>query len=209
MVDLRYFDDITYVKEDEGLTYIAVPDNMRGSTLMVEHEIQSLLYEHNGEQVDLMMTHGQYFHHVPTSIIDRERKKLHDSELYSSWVRFFVANGHIHPPSKHLKIETVGSFDRCCHGEEHDKGGMLVTLYPDGKWDKDFIVNEDATLFVSKTFDQEDITQLVIDIECYLDKNKKLQEEFLRIYYKKGIAFGEALNICVKIPQTHHYPRNH
>lgn len=191
--DLRYFDNITYVKEKDGLTYIAVPDNARADTLITEAEVRLLLVEHKTEKVDLMLTHGQYFHHVPQSIIERKRKDLHDSKFYSDRVNFMVQNGHIHPTSYKFKILTIGSFDRLTHGEEHPKGGYTTQMHPDGNWSMDFVENQEATLFTTFDATSTTIDTIIPEIVEFIGDNEKLMHEQLRVRYPKGMMFNEVV----------------
>lgn len=142
-VSIEYLDDLDlrllYLPDTDNLPYRDSDELMR-----VVHE---LLDSAGWDYVDLVIGHG-YFDHVFPPMAKTANTFLLRSNQFKGWVRGSVLMGHVHTHSTKENVTYVGSFDRLNHGEEESKGFLELERI-DGKWTKTFIVNKDATKFVT------------------------------------------------------------
>lgn len=145
--DLRFIEEVSTIKEEDGSVWLYVPDNVHSDPEVVWDIIQEKMYEAHVERVDYTVTHGQYTHHVPDGV-----QGCHDSERYLRITRFIIDNGHIHGKSVYKKrFITNGSYDRLDHNEETPKGCWHHHLSAQGR-DHDrltFFENKQATYMVT------------------------------------------------------------
>lgn len=77
--------------------------------------------------------------------------------------------GHIHTASRKQNVYYCGSWERMSHGEEENKG-FYVFLNEDGKWSAKFIINPDASKFITITPPGADVASTS---EYFLSEMKK------------------------------------
>lgn len=214
-IDYLYVEDlhIEYNKEfNINILYIPDEYNPKASTTL--KEVKKLMKNHNLTQVDIGIFHGQFHYQLPMVKLESS----HDEIEYLNLVKYYISIGHIHTHSHYDRIIAQGSFDRLTHGEEEDKGGVLIKI--DLKKETKewlFLKNKYAMLF--KTFDLTTSNNVDQDIKKYLklvpkhssirfivnDKDKMLQklQEFKRVTkdYKikivvpdvKTLSYGDQL----------------
>ncbi|EKD89627.1 MAG: hypothetical protein ACD_33C00025G0002 [uncultured bacterium] len=121
--DLRYFKtlDIEYMSEyNKHILYI--PDEWTKNHVELETQIQAKLNECKIKQVDIAILHGQFRYQLLSHI-----QAFHFKEDYFlKIVKDFVFINHYHVHSVYDRIIAPGSLERLCHGEEQEKGFILV-----------------------------------------------------------------------------------
>jgi DNA repair exonuclease SbcCD nuclease subunit len=154
---------------------------------------------------DFVFFHGLFSH------VGSYAKASNPNKICFSWDDFKdnvygkVIGGHIHKRISYKNIEYTNSFDRWIHGEEEDKG-YVVLLY-DNKIKRvktlDFIVNEDAHKYITVLY--KDIYKLSTDelVEKLSSKAKEVKS--LRVKIGKDDPVTEdklhtLLNISFDIP---------
>ena len=146
-VDFKYIPELSIEKmEDLDLTVLYVPDECRHTAEIVERDVQSLLDEHQLEQVDIGIMHGMFEHQlgfIPNN------SKVHRADWYLQKVKHYINIGHIHTASQYSRILAQGSFDRLGHGEEAAKGAYLIKELPSGEWSHFFLENKHAKLYIT------------------------------------------------------------
>lgn len=153
--DLQYFDDLTIEYMDKfGIHVLYIPDEYRPTPEQILTEVKRKLQEHNLTQVDFAVMHGQFEYQVPKNL--RQTIPSHDSKTYLDMVKYLIYIGHVHQHSSYKRIIAAGSTDRLKHGEEEDKGMIKSTIYKNGKFSFNFIVNDGAMVY--KTIDIRDKT---------------------------------------------------
>lgn len=160
-IDFKYIDvlHIEYIEDfDRHILYLPdkwdTPDNTYS-------QIKAMLKKHNISMVDTVIMHGQFGFQIPYA----ELPSSHDEANFTKITRGLIHAGHIHNHTNKGKIVNQGSFDRLAHGEEEDKGALLVTGDKD-KYSWEFIVNKHAKIY--KTIDID--TVIPNDIFKYVDK---------------------------------------
>lgn len=125
--DLRYIKDISLITEADGTTWMYVPDPGRRDPDDVLADVRSRIRQEGLEQVDFMVTHTMYRHHVAKGL----HITAHDPDAYLNLTKYVVDNGHVHTPSIYKRrFLTNGSVDRLKHGEEEAKGIWLAHVKP-------------------------------------------------------------------------------
>ena len=142
-IDLKYYNvlDIEYnEKLDRYVLYI--PDEYTNDHAVIEKEVAERMREHGITQVDTAILHGQTLHQIAG--IPNFKPLAYDENYLMSVVKGFTHIGHVHRQSLYQRVSAQGSFDRLAHGEEEDKGYVIVE---DGV--RTFIKNPNA--FIYKT----------------------------------------------------------
>jgi hypothetical protein len=122
-LDYHYVDTLSIYRHDTlGISFLFVPDNLESPPDKVQQDIAFLLKKKGIKQVDVSVMHGMFPHHLP----DLEHVQRYDPEYFMSITRRFIVMGHIHQHSVFDTIVTVGSFERGCHGDENEKGGVFI-----------------------------------------------------------------------------------
>lgn len=145
-----------------NINILYVPDEYKPTAEETFKDVQDLLNKNHLQQVDIAIMHGQFTYQLPIKL-----ESSHIEENYLNIVKYYINIGHIHTHSVRDRILAQGSFDRLTHGQEEDKGAILVTIDKDISYK--FLVNKKAMRFVTLTFKAnvtiEDITKKLSKIE--------------------------------------------
>lgn len=190
-IDYRYIDTL-FIEDmnDLGLSILYVPDEYKHKATDTFKDVKKLMKSLGKEMVDIAIMHGQFSYQLPIKL-----ESSHNEEDYSSITRYYINIGHIHTHSVRDFIIAQGSFDRLTHGEEEDKGGVLVTL--EKIFDKvgfkyEFIPNHGAMIFKTVDYKDSDIEYILKDISSIC---KKLPiPSNLRILTKKHSELSKNLS---------------
>lgn len=141
-VDLRYFDvlDIEYI-ERYNINVLYIPDEWCDDHVELERQIDDKLRERSISQVDIAILHGFFEYQLAGIPYNGFR---FDSNYFHRIVKGYIHIGHVHTHSNFDRIIASGSLDRLVHGEEEEKGYIVVT---GDEWE--FVPNKDA--FIYKT----------------------------------------------------------
>lgn len=168
--------------EEYDLRIAYVPDNLpyKESDEAID-VLKEQMHTAGWDYVDYAFVHG-YFRHVLPEGIPREPPCTFRVEQFS-FVKRYVATGHVHTPSQRDNQFYNGSFDRLGHGEEEPKGFMYVI--DDGtNAEIHFIENEDATPFI--TYDLSHLS----DDDATTTYGKKIAELDHRKTYHIRVIHG-------------------
>jgi DNA repair exonuclease SbcCD nuclease subunit len=156
-VDFKYIDTL-YIETmtDLNLSILYVPDEYKHDASETYLEVLNLLKENNLSKVDIAIMHGQFNYQLPMIKL----KSSHDEDLYLDIVKYYISIGHIHTPSVFDRIIAQGSFDRLAHGEEEDKGGILITLNKN-RPEFMFIKNKHAKVYKTFTYKTSDVEYII------------------------------------------------
>lgn len=176
-INYRYINDLTIEQDpDTQLSILYIPDEYKHKASDTLKEVKTLLKSLKLSKVDIAIMHGQFHYQLPMVKLESS----HDEQEYLSLVNRFISIGHIHTHSSFERIIAQGSFDRLAHGEEEDKGGVIISLNTDPKNDQWFFLrNKRAMSFL--TFD--------------LTKDMNVEKELLKII--KTTPKGSALRFIV------------
>jgi hypothetical protein len=134
------------------LHVLYIPDEWSDSVDETYSQVLSQMEQLNIKKVDIVIMHGQFKYQLvnaPDSI------PKHDEMSYLDITKYFIHIGHVHKHSIFERILAQGSFDRLTHGEEEDKGFMLVHI--DGhKSTFYFVVNTQAKIYKTINIDKID-----------------------------------------------------
>lgn len=193
-VDLRYIEDIELWYEEDGLSFIGVPDEARANCELIKTEVARLLDTTVDNKVDIMLTHGSFSHHNLPGVVN-----VHDGKWYSKKVNYLVFNGHIHNRSHFLDVLTGGSVVRLSFGEEKPKGIHLVTLDRVNKTYKiDFFENKKARLLNTYEFPNLDLESILRNVRELLITVPNLSKGGVKIKADKGVSTREAVAVLSK-----------
>jgi len=175
-IDYKYIEQISIEKiEDLGISVLYVPDEANYKASDTLKEVSELLVKNNLSQVDIAIMHGQFNYQLPILL-----ESSHDENSYLDIVKYYINIGHIHIPSVFKRILAQGSFDRLTHGEEEDKGGIVVTIGDEPSFE--FIVNTKAKIF--KTLDVKNLDNA---LEYIVNKLKTIpKHSFIRILAERN-----------------------
>lgn len=124
-VDLKYFKvlDIEHIQAlNTHILYI--PDEWVNTQQELELQIAEKLNEHAISQVDIAILHGQFAYQVKGKHFSG---LFYDEAYFLNLVKGFIHIGHYHTYSYLDRIIANGSLERLAHGEEDDKGYVVVT----------------------------------------------------------------------------------
>lgn len=192
-VKLIYVSSLSIVYLEDFGQVLFVPDQWRASTSTTLMEVKTLLREHKLEQVDWAFMHGSFEYQVAEFL--RKRLDLHDPKEYNKIVKKGIFIGHEHTRSNYLKIQCAGSLERTKHGQEEEKGGLLIEEMINGKIHIEFIRNSKAQIFKDIFVDDLTPEQIFnqidkegIDLEKFANirltatKNVDIVSEFIKKY---------------------------
>lgn len=191
--DLLYIDTIELVMENDGSSWLYVPDNIHEDPEVVWGLVKEKLADNYMTNVDFIVTHGLYNHH--TGLIPGHH--AHNPDDYLGICNLYIDNGHIHSKSIYKsRFITNGSAGRYNHGEEEPKGMFFVHVDSDSP-DKDivqFIENEAATYFAELDVSHMSLEDAMGHIEkhCHLEEtrfikiviSKDLKDDGLYVHFK-------------------------
>ena len=122
---VRVIESVTY--EDLtpiGLKLLYCPDN--SPTADLTNYLNQTMQQQLVSQVDLLVSHAYYPHHLPPGMPHLPHNLIRDTELVPA--PRLILNGHVHTRSWRKPILTGGSFERFQHGEEEAKGCHLLEI---------------------------------------------------------------------------------
>ena len=143
---LYYYMDTLSILELPTLdmNIMCVPDEWSDNPEDTAVEARDLLARYGLVKADLILMHGAFPHQLP----DIPGIDFHDPEAYISMTNTYVINGHVHKYQVYKDtLVSPNSFDRICHGEEDDKGGLHLTLRNSGKSEHTRLINHNAMDF--------------------------------------------------------------
>lgn len=123
-VDLLYVKvlDIEHnTKHNKHILYI--PDEWCSSQQELELQVNQKLLEHGVSTVDIAILHGAFKYQAQGIPV---KGFLYDEDYFLQLVTGFIHIGHYHVHSALDRIIAQGSLERLAHGEEQDKGYVLV-----------------------------------------------------------------------------------
>lgn len=159
VIDFKYIQTL-YIENmlDIGLTILYVPDEYKHDANDVYADVLSLLKENNLTQVDIAIMHGQFEYQLPMVKLISS----HDENKYHDIVKHYITINHIHTASVFKRIIAPGSFDRLAHGEEEDKGCMLITISKTGERQYIFLKNHKAKIFKTLNYAKKTLDEIML-----------------------------------------------
>jgi hypothetical protein len=143
-IDFKYIENLSIeYMEDLDVNILYLPDEHKHKASETWKDIKKLMIKNKLTKVDMIHLHGQFHYQLPMV----KTETSHTEEDFLSICDNYIHAGHIHIPSVYDRILIPGSFDRLKHGEEEDKGGLVVDLYRDKENKFKFIKNEKAMIF--------------------------------------------------------------
>lgn len=121
-IDFQYYTDLA-VDVVRGYSFLYIPDNLQYSPGETRDKIREL----TGGRVDCVVGHG-YVDYVLPPVVQGHQIPHFTVEELNALVSEVAIMGHVHQHSNSGKVWYSGSFDRLCHGEEEDKGCLLINL---------------------------------------------------------------------------------
>lgn len=161
-LDFKYIDTLAIEHiSKHNINVLYIPDEYKPRAIDTYTEVKQLLEDNKLDQVDIVIMHGAFHYQLPMIKLESS----HTEEDYLNICKYYIHVGHVHTFSVFDRIIANGSFDRLIHGEEEDKGAILVNL--DSKLGNTykFLVNKNALLFKTITIDTT-----IEDIFPVLDK---------------------------------------
>lgn len=178
--EYKYIDTIAVVDiEPIEKRVLFVPDEM-GTPEQVYKEVLKL---HKGSNFDIAIMHGSFRYQHPKFLAHL----CHVEENYLDLVNGLIHAGHIHQHTTYDRIVIQGSWDRYTHGDEGDKGALLVDS--NNNWE--FIKNTDATIYKTVKIDSNRKESTYRKLKAEL-ANLPIGSH-IRVITKKGSVVKEAV----------------
>lgn len=155
-LDFAYVEDLSIEHIDKlNLDVLYVPDECRQNNRVIYEDTLSLMHEKNIQQVDIAIMHGMFRFQTNFKAID---SIVHYEEDYLKIVKHFINVAHIHTFKVYERIVGQGSFSRLAHGEQEDKGMVVMSINPDNPADDSFffLVNKQAHRYVTIVLKDKD-----------------------------------------------------
>lgn len=188
-IDYKYIDTLEIEYIDQYKCHILyIPDEYKNKASDTLKEVKKLMKQQKLSQVDIAIMHGQFTYQLPGITLESS----HNEQEYLNLVKYYISIGHIHTHSVFERIIAQGSFDRLAHGEEEDKGGVVIELNPLLGNTFSFLPNKDAMVFKTYDFSKEDL-ETIIKI---LDKDYKSYKPYSNI--RLALASDEMINKSMK-----------
>lgn len=172
-IDFKYIDDL-YIEKIGNKYVLYIPDEYKETGEETYKDVLKLLRKNNLEKVDIGIFHGSFKYQLPIDL-----KCSFIEEDFIKIVKEYIHIGHIHSYSTYKNIIANGSFDRLAHGEEEDKGGVIVDLDNHSFL---FLVNKRSMIF--KTLDYTNIDLDKINLEFKKDIERIPTGSNIRILVK-------------------------
>jgi predicted phosphodiesterase len=163
-VDFKYIDTI-YYEELSDLKFLYLPDYAVYQDLKNLTESVRQLSISNNHPVDFIMVHGLFdFYNYKGNL------PCYNLEYLSSLCKYKILAGHIHTHRVFKKYISVGSFTRFRHGEEEDKGFIVVTKDND-IWNIEFKVNPCTIKFMEVLLPYDDPDQIFKEYQQFMQQH--------------------------------------
>lgn len=177
-----------------------LPDNLsyRNAQDAVDHLKRAMTVCGYGT-LDVVVGHGTFLHtvapgtpHLPAI--------TYTKEMFDDIVRGIIVMGHIHTPSRKYNIYYCGSFERMSHGEEEDKGFYVFTRDQSGKegWRSRFVVNREATPFLTVTPEGKDIPEIIHNFIEYVNTHFPEKRGFVRVAHSDPEVRTTLHKVCAQ-----------
>lgn len=164
-IDYDYVSTLKIEKIDDlNLSILYIPDEYKHKAEDTLKEVKELMKKLSMDKVDIAIMHGHFEYQLPMVKL----ASSHDSDEYHSLVKHYISVGHIHTHSVNDRIIAQGSFDRLTHGEEEDKGGVIIKIRDNGEDEYMFLANKRAMLFRTYDFRGLEISKIVQNIKNIL-----------------------------------------
>lgn len=167
-IDYKYIETL-YIEQNDKLNIniLYIPDEYKHNAEDTYKDVVKLLKKNKLTQVDITIMHGQFNYQMPVKL-----ESSHNEDNYLSITKHYINIGHIHTMSVCDRILAQGSFDRLIHGEEEDKGGMLVTIDTELGNSYKFLPNKNAMIFKTIKFSNETLEEIIKFLDKELKKYK-------------------------------------
>ena len=170
-----YYTDTVSVDliKELNLRVAYIPDNLPYSNSNeVILSIKDQMKNKNWDTLDYIFFHGYFKHVLPKGMFKEPHCTFNNNQF--NFVKSLIVSGHIHTSSRYKKVVYNGSFDRLAHGEEEDKGFLVITDNRKDKPKVEFIKNKEATPFItydlSKYKEEDAIAEYIFRVKK-LNKN--------------------------------------
>lgn len=177
-VNMKYFRtlDIEYMEEhNKHILYI--PDEWCHDQTSLEKQINEKLSLLNITKVDMCMLHGAFKYQTKGMVTSAFS---YDENYFLNLCKGFIHIGHHHTYNPMDRILPNGSLERLAHGEEEDKGYVIV--------------QDDTYLFVKNPFSYIYKTILVTQKTTLASLDKQIfkypKESYIRLQMKKDNEFN-------------------
>lgn len=141
---------------------LCVPDEASPNPKITEGLVIKALSDADITKADIGAMHGFFPYQLP----DIVSSQGHDESFYHKHVEGPILIGHVHTYFPKDRILPAGSFDRLCHGEEEEKGGLHVT-YKDGVVSHKRLINKHSKKYHTVNLPKKDNYE---DIISFLEK---------------------------------------
>lgn len=166
-IDYKYIDDIFIEKNTKyNINILYVPDDYNPDAKVTFNAVKNKLKENFLTEVDIAIMHGQFHYQLPGIKL----LSSHNEEDYLNIVKYYINIGHIHTSSFNGRIIAQGSFDRLAHGEEENKGGVLININTNKENSFKFLVNKHAMIFKTINIDKMTIEELIKKLDNLVKK---------------------------------------
>lgn len=160
-----------------------IPDNLsykRSEEVIAQLKRAMTCY--GWSRLDMIIGHGTFAHvlkpnsgHAPLCLFEKEQFDFVDGP---------IVMGHIHTPGKSDRFYYCGSFERMAHGEEENKGFYVFTCdYTKKHWGSRFVVDKDATPFVSIELSGLDAPKLIEQFKEQVEAKIPTHKGFVRVIH--------------------------
>lgn len=177
-VKLKYFRtlDIEYMEEfNKHILYI--PDEWCSDQHELERQINQKLSLMNISKVDMAMLHGSFKYQTKGMVT---HAFSFDEEYFLNLVTGFIHIGHHHNYTNFDRIVANGSLERLAHGEEEDKGYVIVN-------DSTYVFMANPLSYIYKTIQVTAKTTLAsLDKQIY----KYPKESHIRLQMKNDHEYN-------------------
>lgn len=162
-LDFKYIDTlhIEFVEED-NLYILYVPDEYHPDSEQTFRQVLELMSGLGIAKVDIAIMHGFFGYQLP-ELASSSLK--HNERQYLDIVKHYISIGHVHNFSVYERIIAQGSFGRISHGEEMPKGGVVLSINPDGKDSYQFIENIHAKTFKTISVRFKDVERVMEQLD--------------------------------------------
>lgn len=200
--DVHYITELSIVDDPILGTVCYIPDECRPSPDKITRDVEEMMKTRGISQVDFIISHGFFDFQLPP-----HHTSGMDSVRLSQLTKHLIINGHDHRKKSYLKVRVPGSWDRIAHGEEGDKGGIVID-FNDKECREYFLPNPDAYPYVKFNYlnlsDEEVLVQVDKDLNSVLSGyiRFELNDETALKGYFSDLIKKEKANVDVVYKST-------
>lgn len=189
--DVQYVGELSIVDDPILGTVAYVPDECRTKPEKILEDLKEMMATRGIARVDYVIAHGFFDFQLPPN-----QTSGMCSAGFSAITKHLIICGHDHRKKAHLKVRVPGSWDRCAHGEEGAKGGLIVD-WNDDTCHEYFLPNPDAFPYVKFSYldltDEEILARVDADLDSApigyvrfeLNRSTTLAEYFSQLQRKE------------------------